>query len=130
VDLHSIVAPVVAAINPLLAGQWLQSTGFESNASGKRAPRYAAPLPVNIQVQALTWKDLQQINGLNIQGVRLAMYVDANVQGVNRVSGIGGDLLTLPDGTVWLAAIVLENWGQIVGMPGWTKVGVTQQLSA
>ncbi len=124
-DLHSIVAPVVAAINPMLSAQWQQSTGFEPNASGQRAPRYAAPVTVNVQVQALTWKDLQQISGLNIQGVRLAMYIDANVQGVNRVSGIGGDLITLPDGTVWLVAIVLENWNQTAG---WTKIGATQQM--
>jgi hypothetical protein len=125
-DLHSIVAPVVAAINPLVSGQWLQSTGFDTNASGKRAPGYAAPVPVNIQVQALSWKDLQQINGLNIQGVRLAMYIDANVTGVNRVNGTGGDLITLPDGTIWLVAIVLENWNETAG---WTKAGMTQQLS-
>jgi hypothetical protein len=128
-DLHSIVAPIVAAINPLLSATWQQATGIQQNSSGKRVPTYAPPVPVNAQVQALTWRDLQQIEKLNIQGIRLAMYIDANIQGVNRAAGTGGDLITLQDGTQWLIGIVLENWGQISGMPGWTKVGVTQQVS-
>jgi hypothetical protein len=123
-NLHQIAAPYVSKVNPWVIGQWQQSTGSQQNASGKRAPNYAAPVSVQIQAQALSWKDLAQIQGLNLQGVRLAMYISGNIQGVSRPDVKGGDLITLPDGTGWLVAIVLENWSETAG---WTKVGVTQQ---
>jgi hypothetical protein len=44
--------------------------------------------------------------------------------GVSRPDGKGGDLITLPDGTVWLTAMVLENWGF---MDGWTKLAIVKQ---
>jgi hypothetical protein len=124
VNLHQIVAPYVAAVNPWVIGQWQQSTGSQQNASGKRAASYAAPVTVQIQIQALQWKDMQQIQGLNLQGVRLAMYITGNIQGVRRPAVKGGDLISLPDGTTWLVAIVLENWNETAN---WTKVGVTEQ---
>jgi len=36
----------------------------------------------------------------------------------------GGDLITEPDGTVWLVTTELEAWS---ASAGWTKVAVTQQ---
>jgi hypothetical protein len=33
----------------------------------------------------------------------------------------GGDLLTMPDGSVWLVAMVLEHWAD------WTSVAITLQ---
>jgi hypothetical protein len=73
------------------------------------------------QVQALTYQDIRQIESLNLQGTRRAVYFDGPIYGLVRADKKGGDLVTMPDGTVWLVALVLEIW------PGWSKAAVTRQ---
>lgn len=123
-NLHSIVAPVVAAINPPLLCSLQSSTGYTTNAQFQQVPAYAKAVNVQVQCQALQYKDLMQLNGLNIQGTRLAMYIQGNWNGAVRSQNKGGDLITTPDGQVWLAALVLENWSLSAG---WTKLAVTLQ---
>jgi hypothetical protein len=74
-----------------------------------------------MQVQALTGRDLQQIDGLNLQGTRRAIYIEGDIEGIVRPTQQGGDLITTPDGSIWLVAMVLETW------PNWCKVAVTLQ---
>lgn len=76
------------------------------------------------QVQPLTFKDIQQLDGLNIQGSQRAIYFDQQIDGIVRADRKGGDLVTTPDGKVWLVTLVLEAW------PDWTKVAVTLQNGA
>ena len=78
-------------------------------------------LVVPAQVQSLTFRDLQQIEGLNLQGTRRAIYFYGAIEGLVRPTGQGGDLVVLPDGQTWLVAIVLEHW------PDWCKVAATLQ---
>lgn len=78
-------------------------------------------LSVEAQVQALTFRDIQQVEGLNLQGTQRAMYLYGDVEGLVRPTGQGGDLITMADATVWLVTHVLETW------PGWCKVAVTLQ---
>ncbi|WP_429322567.1 hypothetical protein [Paraburkholderia sp. GAS448] len=66
-----------------------------------------------------------QLDGLNLQGERRALYLDGNWQGVLRAEVKGGDLVTLPDSSLWLIAHVLENWRMT---SGWCKVAVTRQM--
>jgi len=73
------------------------------------------------QIQNLTYRDLQQLEGLNIQGVRHAVYINGRVDGIIRSQNKGGDLITFSDGTTWLIAHVLEYW------PTWCKVAATLQ---
>jgi hypothetical protein len=103
------------------------STGNATAADGSRTPTYAAPVQIQVQVQALQYNDIAQVNGLNIQGKRLAMYIQGNWDGVVRNDQKGGDLITLPDNTVWLCAMVLENWSLSAG---WTKICATLQDGA
>jgi hypothetical protein len=72
----------------------------------------------------LTYQDLQKLQGLNIAGVRKAGYLYGAWYGTVRSAQKGGDLLTTPDGQVWLVAYVLENWDISAG---WTKVCLTLQ---
>jgi hypothetical protein len=123
-NLHNIVGPCVAAVNPWVTATYKQSTGYATNPDGTRAPSYATPVSIQVQMQALQYRDLMQLEGLNIQGVRQAMYINGNIEGVDRASQRGGDLITLPDNSVWLVALVLEDW---YGTDGWTKVAVTKQ---
>lgn len=78
-------------------------------------------LIVPAQIQSLTFRDLQQIDGLNLQGNRNGIYFYGAIDGIVRPDNKGGDLITFPDGTVWLVAMVLEDW------PDWCKVAATRQ---
>lgn len=77
------------------------------------------------QVQPMTWRDLQQTEGLNLNGTRRKIYLHGSVDSVNRISRQGGDLITIADGGVndgvWLVAQVLEQF------PDWVSAAITQQ---
>lgn len=194
-NLHGIVAGVVAAVNPLLPVEVRISTGpSEPGADGKRVPTYATPgvftgsisgtvltvsavasgtlqvsqtilgagisagttitelgtgsggtgtyelnqeqaapvsseamtttLMLTGQIQPVTWRDLQQIDGLNLQGVRDKIYLYGEVDGLVRPDRKGGDLVILlagPHQGVWLVAQVLEQW------PDWVCAAIVQQ---
>lgn len=79
------------------------------------------------QVQALSGHDLRQIEGLNLQGTLRAIYVSGSLQGVVRPLMLGGDLVILPDGTVWLVTVVGEPW---MTSAFWTKAILTLQNGA
>jgi hypothetical protein len=125
-NLHAIVSGAIGTVNPHVPAVLQISTGWSvaAGSGGDRVPTYAAPVAVTAQVQALTFKDLQQIDGMNLQGTRRAIYLYGKVQGVNRVGNKGGDLITIAAGDAagtWLVAEVLEQW------PDWVKVACTQQ---
>lgn len=123
-NLHAIVGPIVSAVNPSMVIQLQASTGYSTNPDGSRTPSYAAPVPVLAQVQPETWRDIQQMDGLNLQGSRKTMYISGYTEGLVRRSAQGGDLVTLPDGTTWLVAQILEDFFPTAG---WTKAAITLQ---
>lgn len=75
------------------------------------------------QVQSLTWKDLQQLDGINMNGERRAIYLNGVYDAVVRSLRKGGDLITRQDGSVWLVAHVLEYWDHAT----WVKLAVVLQ---
>ncbi|OZI63285.1 hypothetical protein CAL28_10680 [Bordetella genomosp. 11] len=98
------------------------STGFVKDPDTyEQVPSYNVVEGAQIQVQALTGKDLAQLQGLNLQGVVRAIYLYGDTQGVNRPSQKGGDLIIF-DSQTWLTVTVLETW------PGWSKVAATLQM--
>ena len=127
-DLFRIIAGYVAAINPMVPVTLRTSAGYTTNADFSRTPSYITTALLG-QVQALSFRDIQQLDGLNLNGSRKAIYLQGDVEGLVRVAGKGGDLITFPDGTVWLVATVLESWLNNLGNPaqGWVKVAVTEQ---
>ena len=126
-NLNMLVGPIVAAINPWTMASYRQSDGSETAPSGARTPKYLDAIPVRVQKQPLTWKDLQQLQGLNLNGERAAIYVDGDWQAVSRPRLRGGDLIALENGSIWLVAQVLENW---FDQDGWAKVACTLQNNA
>lgn len=120
-NLSGIVGGVIGVVNPLVVATIRRSTGYSTGADGKRVPGYADPVPVSCQIQALSYSDLMQLEGLNVQGTRRAIYLNGDWEGIVRADRRGGDLITTPDGKVWLVALVLEHW------PDWTKVAATLQ---
>lgn len=123
-NLNRVVGGIAAAINPRLICQYRASTGYTVGGDGKQIPTYATAISVLAQVQPLSSTDLKMFDALNLQGNFRAMYVDMKWQGLNRPQVKGGDLVTEPDGTVWLVTTELEAWSVSAG---WTKVAVTQQ---
>lgn len=113
-------------MNPWSNGTLQVSAGYTTDASGKRTPAYAPAVAVQAQRQPLTYRDLVQVDGLNLNGEKAAFYVSGNWQGVIRPDGKGGDVLTLADGTIWLVVQVLENFSST---DGWTKVACVRQVS-
>lgn len=81
-------------------------------------------LTVLAQVQPLSSQDLRQLEGINLGGDARGVYVNGDLNGVVRVLLKGGDLLTFPDGTIWLVKQQLEGFNMTAG---WTKVAVVLQ---
>lgn len=125
-NLHAIVRGAITAINPDVAVTVRRSSGAPTVlADGTQVPAYIDTV-VRVQVQALTYSDLQKLDALNIQGVRRAVYLSGVVMGAVRVAQRGGDMLifptgTLPEGDTWLCVQVLEQW------PDWCKIAITLQ---
>lgn len=129
-NLHGIAGAYVSAVNPAVACSVQISTGTTTDSSYKRSPSYAAPITVEGQVQPMTYRDLQQVDALNLQGTKRSIYLTGNVQGLVRKDNKGGDLITMPNGDVWLVVMVLEDWLHDAGdpnEPGWVKVAAVLQ---
>lgn len=125
-NLHAVVAPYIAAINPWLPVVVTPSRdGYATAVDGTRVPNYGPPYAVLGQAQSLTYSDIQQVSGLSIQGERRAIYLRYDAQAIVRQDMKGGDIITFPDGHVWLVAMLLENW---VSTVGWVKVVATRQM--
>lgn len=120
-NLHGLASGAIAAVNPFVPLTWKASIGYTTNADGTRTPNYAAPVTVMGQVQALQYRDIQQIDGLNLQGTRRKIYFYGEVDGLVRSLSKGGDLILDGQGNTWLVAMVLEQW------PDWCSVAVTLQ---
>ena len=120
-NLHAIVSGAIGTVNPFAPFDVKVSTGYTNNPDATRTPLYTTVSGVMGQVQSLTFRDLQQLEGLNLQGIRRAIYLDGRIDGLVRPAKKGGDLIIGCDGSVWLVAMVLEYW------PDWCKVAVTLQ---
>lgn len=79
------------------------------------------------KVQPLTMRDLTQIEGLNLGGVKWKLYLNGKLDGIVRPERKGGDLITIPSGPhagIWLVAQVLEQY------PDWCSAAITLQNGA
>lgn len=124
-NLNNLVSGAISTINPWVTATLQRSTGSTKDSSYHRTPAYSTPEQIRAQVQSLSMGELSQIEGLNLQGEKRAIYIDGLWEGVSRAESKGGDLVTLSDASVWLVVHVLENWSL---MSGWSKVAVVRQL--
>ncbi len=121
-NLQAITVGAIAAVNPQV-DCWLQrSAGYQEGDDGVQIPVYGAPVVMPCQIQSLTYDELRLLDGLNIQGVRRAIYLQGYWAGVVRPDRRGGDLVVFPDNTAWLCVHALETWAD------WSKIAVTQQM--
>lgn len=122
-NLHERVSGIISRVNPMLTITVERSTGFTKNADYTRTPTTSSTTMLG-QVQALTSAELAQVDGINLQGEKLALYVNGNLAGVSRPDNTGGDRVTLPDGSVWLVLQQIENFARSAD---WTKVAIVRQ---
>lgn len=126
-NLFSITAGYVGAVNPPQRLTVQVSNGSKPGPGNRRVPTYGPPFTTTGDVQPMTWKDIQMVEGLNLQGVRRSIYINGQVDGLVRAENKGGDLITDPYGRVWLVAMVLEQWDDGPNGPSWVRVAATLQ---
>ncbi len=122
-NLHGIVSGAIGVVNPFEDLTLYVSTGYVTADDGRRTALYATAQYPAGDVQALSAGEIQHLDFLNIQGIRRAIYLNGQVNGLVRNDNKGGDLVIRPDGTLWLVVVVLEQW------PHWVKVAVVQQVT-
>lgn len=123
-NLHGLVSGAISTVNPFILGTVKYSTGATTDAAFTRQPSYTTVTGVQMQVQALTAEDLRQVDGLNLNGTKRAIYLYDQINGVVRSKSKGGDLIVIDSGVnagTWLVNLVLEQW------PDWCKCAVTLQ---
>lgn len=129
-NLQSITAGIIAAVNPPIICTVQVSTGYTMGPDFSQVPAYQSYPGVPCQVQSLTSQDLRKMDGLNLQATMRAIYITGNIEGIDRAAIKGGDLFTLPSmpsfpgPTTWLVSQVLEHWD---GATGWTKIAIVLQ---
>src|SRR6267378_4184572 len=96
IDVHGAANAAIQAVNPDILGTFYASTGFVINAQKKQVPSYAAGVTAPLQVQAVSARELQHLENLNVQGVLRSVHMYGDTQGVVRVNQQGGDLLYFP----------------------------------
>lgn len=126
-NLRGIANAATQTVNPNVPVEVRRSTGYALGAGARQVPTYAAPIVGLGQLQALDGEDLDQLQGMNVQGTIRALYIYGSAAGVIRPNQSGGDLIDItgapgfPGKREWLVTKVLEAW------PDWVKVVVTLQ---
>ena len=129
-NLHSVAAGPVGAVNPRTSILVYPSTGASAGSSGNvytPSPTYGSPITALAQVQPLDSDELKQLDGLNQQGKFIGVYTNGLVNGIVRATGQGGDKIVIASGPyvgTWLVTKLLEGFDSA----GWCKVACTQQI--
>ena len=129
-NLHGVVKGVIGAVNPHVPATLQRSNGYTTAADGGRTPIYTTSTE-NVQVQALSAKEIQHLDGLNIGGVLRKAYLDGDWRSVYRPGQGGGDRfqfgtgIGIPvnlQGTTWLVVQPLETWSD------WCSLAIQLQM--
>lgn len=125
-NLRGIANTMTRGVNPNIQATLRVSIGYSKDAAYRQVPTYADAVPVTLQAQALSKKEVEHLDSMNMSNAARAVYANRPLTGVDRVKGSGGDLLTF-GGEVWLVIAVLEDWSLTAG---WCKVAVARQVDA
>lgn len=122
-NLRQIANRQTSGVNPNLTVQLYSYGVFTTSPSGKTVASYAAPVPVVAQVQALTKKEIEHIDALNLSPCERAAYVNGQIKAFDRVEQTGGDFLYF-ENRWWKVMAILEGWTTA----GWCKVALVGQI--
>lgn len=120
-NLHGIVSGAIGAVNPRISAIVYPSNGFATAADGSQVPVYGQPVSLAIQKQELSFKDMQHVDGLNLQGIFCTVYLNGAIYGIDRGTAKGGDRFIIA-GQTWLVVAVPEMW------PDWCRVILCLQM--
>jgi hypothetical protein len=132
-QLRGIANRATSTVNPNVPASVLVSQGYTTAPTGKRTPSFAAPVAAVVQFQALTKKEVEHLDAINVAGTETAAFVNMQLSSPDRTTQSGGDVVTfgtgagIPpqlQGTQWWVTAVFEAW--VLG--GWCKVGLTRQM--
>lgn len=133
IRLRSMANRLTSGVNPNVTATLLVSTGYTTNTAGLQVPTYAAPETVTLQVQALTQKELQHLDKLNITNGQAGVFIDRQLNSADRTTGSGGDMFEFANspsipadlrGSKWLVVALLEGWPG----SGWCRAAITRQM--
>lgn len=122
VNLRAIANRFTSTVNPNLTVQRHAYASRTISANGKPKAVYSDPVPLTAQAQALTKKEVEHIDNMNLSPCDRAAYVNGQVNAFDRVAQTGGDLLEF-EGKFWRVMAILEGWTTA----GWCKVALVQQ---
>jgi hypothetical protein len=120
-NLHALASGAISAVNPMAIAIVQRSTGYTTDDSGRQVPTYAPLKSIRCQIQSLTYNDLFQVDGLNIQGVKRKIYINGHLDAIIRSRREGGDLIQMQNGDTYLIVQILEHW------PDWSSFVVVLQ---
>lgn len=121
-NLHAMVAGVIATVNPQTTIQIYVSTGQVTNVDFSQTPQYTI-VSILADVQGLDVESLRHVESLNIQGSSRRVWVNGQYEGLIRAAHRGGDLVKTEDGSTWLITAVPEGWD----LSGWCSFIMTIQ---
>lgn len=133
IRLRSMANRLTSGVNPNVPATLLVSTGYTTDAAGLQVPAYADPETVSVQIQALTQKELQHLDKLNVTNGQAGVFIDRQLNSADRNTGSGGDVIQFADdprlpadlrGSEWLVVAVLEGWPG----SGWCRAAITRQM--
>lgn len=122
VNLRAIANRMTSTVNPNLIVQWRRYAGYTTGPSGKVTVTYDPAAPVVMQVQALTKKEIEHLDAMNLSPCDRAAYVNGQMQAYDRLEQTGGDFLFF-ENAWWKIMAILEGWTTA----GWCKVALTKQ---
>jgi hypothetical protein len=131
VNLRIAANMLTRTINPNVSATVRICTGYQDAPGARRTPTYADPVPVTIQIQALTRRDVEHLSSLNISNAVWSCYSNLQLTPVDRKTQTGGDLVKFADPVsgsldTWLVVALLEGWSTA----GWCRVALVKQLDA
>ena len=106
-NLHKIANAAIRRVNPNIPAVLKKYAGETTEVGRKKVPSYLPDQDVIIQLQPLSKEDLQHIDGMNLQGLIKAIYVNGNYFSVQREMEQGGDIFVI-NGEQWLVVAPVE----------------------
>ena len=119
-NLRAIANSVTCGINPNTQATLKQNNGFLVADDGSQVASYTE-IPVTIQVQALSTKDLLHLGDMAQQGQYTTIYINGLIDAQVRSLAKGEDLVVFDD-TTWKVTSVEERYSNI-----WTRALVCRQ---
>lgn len=127
-NLRGIANSLTRAVNPNIEAMLQVCIGSQTMPDFTREPLYADAVDCIVQAQALSKKEIEHLDSLNLSNATQGVYANRQLTGIDRTDQSGGDLLTYTDPAsgvrnVWLVIAVLEGWSS----SGWAKAAIAKQ---